>query len=138
MPHLNGSGCARRPSRWGWVLVIVLSALAGALLGQVVMTQDQAQAQVVTAGSRASVFAVAGQLSRDAYGVFLVDSSNSTMAIYEWVPDKVQGRKLKLVASRSFFYDLQLDEYNTEPSPRDIKALAEQNKRLHTQPALQP
>jgi hypothetical protein len=119
-------------SRWQWVIVVALSALAGAVLAGAVLTGPPAQAQAAAAGGgHGGVFALAGQLSRDNYGIFLVDSNSNTMAIYEWVSDKVQGRKLHLVAARNFAFDLQLDDYNnSEPLPREVKALVEQNRKL--------
>ncbi|GAG26028.1 unnamed protein product, partial [marine sediment metagenome] len=33
---------------------------------------------------------------------------------------------------RNFLYDLQLDEYNTEPSPNEIKDLVRQSRRLES------
>jgi hypothetical protein len=124
-------------SRWQWAIVVGLSALAGGLLCQVFLT-GAAQAQA-TSGQKGNVFALAGQISKDNYGIFLVDSGTSTMAIYEWVPDKVQGRKLHLVAARNFAFDLQLDDYNnSEPLPRDVKALVQQHRKLESGAASQP
>jgi hypothetical protein len=125
---------ATRYEPWQWVTVILLSALAGALVTQVSLTTTKADAQAVSSAQapapREGVFAMAGQLSRDNYGIFLVDSANSTMAVYEWAPG-AQGRKLHLVAARNFSFDLQLDDYNNaEPLPRDVQALVRQNNRL--------
>jgi len=119
--------------------VIALSALAGALVSQVVLTGSRAGAQTASSGKEASVFALAGQLTRDNYGIFLVDSASGTMAVYEWVPDRAQGRKLHLVAARNFTFDLQLDDYNnSEPLPRDVRALVQQQHRLGSGAASKP
>lgn len=132
---------AHRSPAWQWVTVMALSAVAGALVAQVASTSS-AGAQAVTAAApagREGVFAMAGQLSRDNYGIFLVDPSTSTMAVYEWVPDRVQGKKLHLVAARNFSFDLQLDDYNNaEPLPRDVQALVKQNNRLKSGATSQP
>jgi hypothetical protein len=121
------------------VTVIALSALAGALVSQVVLTGSRAAAQTASSGKEGSVFALAGQLTRDNYGIFLVDSASGTMAIYEWVPDRAQGRKLHLVAARNFTFDLQLDDYNnSEPLPRDVQALVKQQRKLGSGAASQP
>jgi len=124
---------------WQWLTVIALSALAGALVSQVVLTSSRAQAQTASSGKETGVFALAGQLTRDNYGIFLVDSASGTMAIYEWVPDRAQGRKLHLVAARNFTFDLQLDDYNnSEPLPRDVQSLVKQQRKLGSGAASQP
>ena len=121
---------------WQWATVVALSALAGALVSQVVLTGSPAGAQTASSGKEAGVFALAGQLTRDSYGIFLVDSANGTMAIYEWAP---QGRKLHLLAARNFTFDLQLDDYNnSEPLPRDVQALVKQQHKLGSGAASQP
>lgn len=133
---------ASRSPAWQWVTVMALSAVAGALVAQVASSSTagaQAVSSTAAPGAREGVFAMAGQISRDNYGVFLVDPSTSTMAVYEWVPDRVQGKKLHLVAARNFTFDLQLDDYNNaEPLPRDVQALVKQNARLKSGAASQP
>ena len=124
---------------WQWATVVALSALAGALITQVMLTGSPAGAQTASAAKEAGVFALAGQLTRDSYGIFLVDSGSGTMAIYEWVPDRIAGRKLHLVAARNFTFDLQLDDYNnSEPLPRDVQALVKQQHKLGSGAASQP
>ena len=131
MPHAYAQvSPIRRYRPWQWATVVLLSALSGALVTQALWTSAEARAQTTTSG-KDNVFAMAGQLSKDNYGIFLVDSGNSTMAIYEWVPDRVQGRMLRLVATRNFAFDLQLDDYNNAAkTPREIKEIAEKQKRL--------
>ena len=73
------------------------------------------------------VIAVSAQLSADSYGVYLLDTKRGTMAVYQFQPSK---RSLRLMAVRSYGFDMQLDEYNTEPSPREIRQLVQQQKRL--------
>jgi hypothetical protein len=34
------------------------------------------------------------------------------------------------MAARNYKFDVQLDEYNTEPLPREIQKLVQQHKRL--------
>jgi hypothetical protein len=106
-----------------------LAVIAACLLMEVGLGGPAAQAQV-SSGQRRNVFAVAGAIARDGYGIYLVDVDSGTMSLYEWVPDRVTGRKLRLLAARNYSFDLQLDDYNTEPLPREIKALVEQHRRL--------
>jgi len=69
----------------------------------------------------------------------LVDSGSGTMAIYEWVPDRIAGRKLHLVAARNFTFDLQLDDYNnSEPLPGTFKPWSSSSTNSEAAPASQP
>ena len=75
--------------------------------------------------------AVPGQIGRDTYGVFLVDSESGRMAVYELASDPRTGKKLRLLAARYIAYDLRLDDYNnTDPLPRDVRTLVEQQTSL--------
>jgi hypothetical protein len=110
-----------------WAAVFVLGALAGCLLTQVHSVLTAAQAQPSGGAGGSGLLMVAGQLTRDSYGLYLVDAENSTINVYQWMPE---SRKLQLLAGRSFLFDRQLDEYNTEPSPRAIKEMVEKARRL--------
>lgn len=118
----------RRPSA-SWLIGISLAVIAACLLVEVtvgVLEARPAEPAATSAGA-GHLFAVAGQVSSNSYGVYILDARNGTMALYEWLPGV---RKLRLLASRNFTYDLQLDEYNTLPSPGEIKDLVEQSRRL--------
>ena len=120
-PGVGLKGAAR------WATVFVLGALAGCLLTQVHSALTAAQAQPSGGAAGAGLLMVAGQLTRDSYGLYLVDAENGTINVYQWMPE---SRKLQLLAGRSFLFDRQLDEYNTEPSPRAIKEMVEKARRL--------
>ena len=47
--------------------------------------------------------------------------------MYQW---QAGARKLRLLAARNCTFDLQLDEYNTEPSPNEIQNLVRQGRTL--------
>ncbi|HEY1683183.1 MAG TPA: hypothetical protein VGG19_00340 [Tepidisphaeraceae bacterium] len=77
----------------------------------------------------AGVFIMPGQFSPNSYGCYLMDVDAQTLCVYGWDP---MGRKLKLLASRSFRYDRKLANFNTEnPSPEEVKELIE---KATTQP----
>jgi len=80
-------------------------------------------------GSAGQIIAVAGQLSPDSYGLYLVDLKNGTISVYQYTT-KTRSPQLRLLAARNLTFDVQLDEYNTEPSPREIKKLVQQQQRL--------
>ena len=109
-----------------WLVVVVLSMMAGMLLVKVLETPT-ATAQVSVAGESGKYLAVAGQLSNDEYGLYLIDREKGVIAVYQWQPNP---RKLRLLAARNTEYDLNLDEYNTEPSPNEIQTLVRQSRRL--------
>jgi hypothetical protein len=122
--HMPGAG---RIGWAQWLIVFLLGVIAAGLIAQLPQVDNTAQGQVSGSSKGSELLIVAGQLTRDSYGLYLVDPANSTINIYQWMPDT---RKLQLLAGRSFLYDRQLDEYNTEPSPRAIKDLVEKAKRL--------
>jgi hypothetical protein len=120
---------AGRPGQWA--LVIILAAVAGGLLSELVLSVGDARAQQHTAVAGETVFVAAGQISGETYGLYLVDYENKTICIYEYVP---QDRRLRLRAARTYRFDAQLDEYNTDqPLPREVKDLVEQHGRLGTE-----
>lgn len=118
-----------------WAMLAVLVAVAAWLV-------FEAGAGVASGGPRppvgsaadGRVLVVAGQVTRDTYGLYLVDLDNRTICIYQWLPG---SRKLRLMAARTYTYDRELDEYNTEPSPREIRDLVRKARRLEG-PATRP
>jgi len=50
-----------------------------------------------------------------------------TICLYQDLPST---RKLKLMAARTFLFDRQVENYNTEPDPREIKKLVAEQKPL--------
>lgn len=128
-----------RSGRWAlspagqWAVVIALAALSGALGGRLLLPGPSSSASAQTAPPGVAVggdglFAVAGQLSRDAYGVYLVDRRNGTICVYRYVGGRTP--RLQLAAGRTFVYDVQLDSYNTTPLPKDVAEIVAEAKRL--------
>lgn len=129
MNEIAVAGKTPQPPRWArWSLVVVLAMFSAGLLVTLGVNLASAQAQPVTAESKNGVFVVAGQISHETYGLYLVDYEKHTICVYQYHP---KDRKLRLMAARTYRFDVQLDEYNTsEPLPRDVKNLVEQHKRL--------
>ncbi len=109
-----------------WLIAISLSAIAVCLLVEVSLNATEAGPQLL-GDDTSSILAVAGQVTKDSYGLYMIDTKNGTICVYQWLPNI---RKLRLLAARNFTFDLRLDEYNTEPSPKEIKKLVEQARRL--------
>lgn len=110
-----------------WASVALLIGVCAALMAELLRPPARAEAQVSTATSAGKVLAVAGQITSGSYGIYLVDLETRIMTVYEWLP---RSRKLRLLAARNTSYDLQLDEYNTSPSPGEIKKLVSRSQRL--------
>ncbi len=110
-----------------WLVVVLLGIIAACLLVEAGMGLAPAQAQIAGTGKAGNVFAVAGQVERDTYGLYLVDLENSTICVYQYLPSV---RKLRLMAARTTQYDRRMEDYNTEPPPREMKKLVEQARTL--------
>ena len=110
-----------------WILVIVLTVIATCLVMELGYGASSATAQVTSVGGD-DMLVVGGQITKDSYGLYLVDTKRQALCIYQWLPG---SRKLRLMAARNFKYDVQLDEYNADkPTPSEVKRLVEQNRRL--------
>jgi len=101
----------------------------GLLASLTVQARAQAIAPTAVPSGSGGVFVAAGRISGETYGLYLVDYTNRTISVYQ-VDAKAKTDKLRLMASRTYAYDVQLDDFNTTPSPREIQQLVEQHKRL--------
>ena len=116
----------RQRAAWRQWLTAALAMAAGALLWEAATGSAQ-ESRTGVAGGAASgaTLVVAGQITRDTYGLYLVDPASSRICMYQWVPGGASG-KLRLLAARNYTYDLQLDEYNTELSLRETKRIVDE------------
>lgn len=114
-----------------WLLVLGLGVAAAGLLLFLGFGEDFAHAQTPGVVGEAKVFVAVGQISRETYGLYLVDYENKTICVYQFTHPS-QGRVLKLMAVRSYKYDVKLDAYNTpdEMSPSAVKKMVTEQKRL--------
>ncbi|MGA2265301.1 MAG: hypothetical protein ABSH10_02595 [Phycisphaerae bacterium] len=115
-----------------WLVIVLLAVVAGALVMErsrtaVAVGQGVAEPPVGSKG----LIAVAGQLSRDTYGLYLIDTEKGKMCVYQY---QAANGQLGLLAVRNFVYDMGLDAYNTVPSPREMKDLVEQQGRVVVPP----
>jgi len=124
--HLRGN---RYRSAGKWLVVALLAVIATCLLIEVGFATSPAGAQVTAGAGAGKIFVVAGQVSRDTYGLYLIDTQNATICMYEWLPGT---RKFRLMAARNYSFDLKLDDYNTTPSPREVKKLISNARRVKT------
>ena len=111
-----------------WLIVALLSVIATCLLIEVTAGTSTLTAAPTTAPAKTpALFAVAGQITRNTFGLYLVDQANGTVCLYEFDPGT---QKLFLRAARNVTFDLMLDAYNTEMLPHEVKKLVEQHRRL--------
>lgn len=120
---------AAQTTPFQWIVVVLLSAIAAGLWLRptgdplpVAFAQNPA-----LAGAR-GVFAFAGQLAPDRFGLFMLDVDQGTIWIYEL--DNVAGsRKLRLVAARTWTYDRYLQDFNSaSPDFREVQQLVAQQR----------
>jgi hypothetical protein len=118
-----------------WCVAAALAVAAGALLWFAGAGAAQDARPAAGSAEGQSVLLVAGQVTSDSYGLYLVDTRSRTMCVYQWQP---ASRKMRLMSARFYGYDLQLDDYNNEKetAPAEIRKLVEQQRRLgaSTQP----
>ena len=106
--------------------VILLTVIVVMLGRELISSAPSADAQTGWSGQGGKVFAIAGQVTKDTYGLYLVDMENGTICVYQFL----DSGRLRLMAARTFIYDCQLDSYNTEPLPQDVAKLVTKARRL--------
>ena len=120
---------------WGrWLIVAGLGVVAAGLLVSLGFTAAGGSGSAARPERRDDIFVVAGQISRETYGLYLVDYKNSTICVYQLTP---RDRQLRLVAARTYAYDVQLDAYNTpeEMSPSEVRRIINKQRRLKSRDA---
>ncbi len=106
-----------KPHPVWWVIAISLAVIAVTLVLRVDggFSRPVFAQSTVSAGAH-GVFAFSGQVSKNAYGVFMVDVDAGTIWCYRFDQG---GDKLKLVAGRDWRFDRKLENWGTEP-PTDV------------------
>ena len=126
MPEMTQARVRAAGGTWGrWAIVVGLSMAVGALAMELLSAPAAGAAAGAAGGGK--VFAIAGQVSADSYGVYLVDLEKGTMCLYEYV---ARDRRLWLRAARTFQADVQLDSYNTMPLPKEVSKMVAEARRL--------
>ena len=121
---------SRAPARW--LIVALLAAVATCLVIEVGFGTSSARAQLAGTAKGSRVVAVAGKVTPETYGLYLLDLEHGTICIYQYLP---ATRKLRLMAARTFVFDRKLEDFNNAaPTPREVKRLVEQQRSLRTAP----
>lgn len=110
-----------RPHPVVWLLAGALGVLAVQGLMDLqrsgLKLDNAALAQAVSSGGARGVFAFSGQLSKNSYGIFMVDVDAMTLWAYEYQPQK---ECLRLAAARTWRYDRYLENHNGCDLPPDV------------------
>jgi hypothetical protein len=117
MPQWNAN-----PYRTFWlVLAIASTTLAVVLLCQMPPVQANPLAASASPSEPAPITAFSLQLGPGLEGIAVIDRQNYNICIYQYQPRKPAHQRFELVAARNFRYDLQLQQFNTEPSLDTVK-----------------
>lgn len=107
-----------------WLIGVSLAVIAVCLVLRVGDSARPAFAQSVRQAGARGIFAFTGQLTKNSYGLFMVDVDAMTVWCYEW-----DGNDLQLVAGRSWTYDRYLEQLNAGRFlPDDVRVLVEQER----------
>ena len=82
--------------------------------------------QPTTSAGARGVFAFSGQLTKNTYGVYVVDTDTATMWMYEYM-----GAKgcLRLAAARSWRFDRYLENHNScDLPPETVEQMIEEQR----------
>ena len=131
MPDRSTLSSPRQLAGSGWFWLAVLACAGGLAVWQLGQTQP-ARAQAGAQPTPEGLLAVPAQITRDTYGLFLIDPEQRTICVYQY---QAAARKLQLLASRTYRFDVQLDDWNSSPPPREIQDLVQQQRRLEPSPA---
>jgi hypothetical protein len=112
-----------------WIIALLLAVIATALWtrpGESWLPPALAQNQAL-AGAR-GVYAFAGPLDRDQYGLFMLDVDQGTIWCYA-LDSTAGANRLRLVAARTWMYDRYLQDFNCAPPDfRMVQKLVSQQR----------
>ncbi len=119
-----------------WVIAASLAVIAVTLLLRPSGTAgiwdgNPALAQAVSSGGSRGVYSFSGQLSKNTYGVYMVDVDAMTIWAYEYLPQK---GCMRLAASRTWRYDRYLENFNIcDLPPESIEKMIEDQRQYRLQ-----
>ena len=118
-----------RPHPVFWIIAVALAIIAveQVLRWDSSSLEGRVLAQPVASGGARGVFAFSGQLSKNTYGVYMVDVDAMTISVYEF---NQQKNCLRLAAARTWRYDRYLENYNICDLPPDtVERMIEDQRR---------
>lgn len=110
-----------------WVIAVSLMVIATCLVLRLdARLAPVAYGQSTSAAGARGVFAFTGQMSKNTFGLFMVDVDTATVWCYEFI-GRDQGR-LRFAAARSWRWDRYLESHNLDPdspSPKEVEQMVE-------------
>jgi hypothetical protein len=114
-----------------WANAAFLALIAVALLTRdgapSFLPAAHAQNQQPIAGG-AGVFIMPAQMQANVWGCYLLDVDNKTICAYQFFPGE---KMLRFAAARTYRNDTKLQDFNTNPSPREIKNLIDKQQNAN-------
>jgi hypothetical protein len=88
------------------------------------------QQQPPVAGGDGGLYVMPAQLSPNTWGCNVLDVDHQSLCVYQYSPGE---KMLRLSAARSIRYDRELSNFNTNPSPSEVKEwVRREQEALHT------
>lgn len=114
-----------------WFIAFLLGVIVSMLWsGRDQMSTAEAQHDTLQSMPR-GVIPLTGQIAKDEYGLFLVNTDTHTINVYRFFAKRPQNERFQLVAARSFFYDRHLEDYNNaSPTPEEVRILTDNARRI--------
>ena len=131
----TASSRSRHPALWfiaGALSVIMLHAVMRGD-GSGLSLEGTALGQAISSGGSRGVFAFSGQLTKNSYGIYMVDVDAMTIWVYEYLSRK---GCLRLASARTWRYDRYLEDYNHCDLPPDaVEQLIEDQRQYRLRAA---
>lgn len=109
-----------------WLIGVSLAVIATCMVLRSDGTSTPAFAQPMQQAGARGIFAFTGELTKDSYGLFMVDVDEMTVWCYEY---NSSSRQLCLVAARSWMYDRYLKNFNScPPSPEEVENMVQMER----------
>ncbi len=83
-----------------------------------------AQGQPIAGGG--GLYLMPAQLASNVWGVYVMDVDRQSLMVYQF---DASGKRLNFLAAREVTHDRQLGNYNTFPSPQEIRNIAEKERQ---------
>lgn len=133
----------RRPHRAIAVALYVNAAVLACVLAALIARDGHGSLSLLPAaraadgpamGGGGNLYVIPGQFSERTYGAYLMDTDAQTLCVYKF---DGASTKLRLVAARNFRHDRRLGQLNTEPDPKEVEVMVE-NERAGRRGQAQP
>ncbi len=118
---------AAQKSHRVYVALCVNAAILLLILVALVSHSGRLLADATAVGGGHGLSVMPGQLSSQVWGCYVIDNDNQTLSVYSYTP---ADHQLKLAAARDVQFDRQLADFNTAPSPAEIREMVDRAKQL--------